>query len=66
VSWLSESPNNLGQLRPVTFRYRTDPKSVQQYGLITEEVDKVYPELVIRHDSEGIQGVRYEELAPMC
>jgi len=33
--------------------------------LIAEEVDKVYPELVIRDHSGQIQGVRYEELAPM-
>ena len=36
-----------------------------QYGLIAEEVAQVYPELVIRDESGGIQGVRYEELAPM-
>jgi hypothetical protein len=33
--------------------------------LIAEEVERVYPELVIR-DAEGqIQGVRYDELAPL-
>ena len=36
-----------------------------QYGLIAEEVAKVYPELVIRDDAGKIQGVRYDELAPM-
>jgi hypothetical protein len=36
-----------------------------QYGLIAEEVDKVYPELVIRDETGKIQGVRYDELAPM-
>ena len=36
-----------------------------QYGLIAEEVNKIYPELVI-HDAEGkIDGVRYDELAPI-
>jgi hypothetical protein len=55
----------LDQLRPVTFHYKTDPKSVQQYGLIAEEVDKVYPELVIRDGKGQIQGVHYEELAPL-
>ena len=55
----------LGQLRPVTFHYKTDPHRIQQYGLIAEEVDKVYPELVIRDGKGQIQGVRYEELAPM-
>ena len=28
-------------------------------------MDRVYPELVIRDDKGKIQGVRYEELAPM-
>jgi phage shock protein A len=62
---MPELSGKLNQLRPVTFHYRSDPKSVQQYGLIAEEVDKVYPELVIRDDKGEIQGVRYEELAPM-
>jgi hypothetical protein len=55
----------LSQLRPVTFHYKTDPKRVTQYGLIAEEVAEVYPELVIRDEKGTIQGVRYEELAPM-
>ena len=36
-----------------------------QYGLIAEEVAKVYPELVVRDDTGTIQGVRYDELAPL-
>jgi trimeric autotransporter adhesin len=55
----------LSKLRPVTFRYKTDPKRVPQYGLIAEEVDKVYPELVIRDDAGRIAGIHYEELAPI-
>ena len=55
----------LGQLRPVTFKLKTDAKGTVQYGLIAEEVDKVYPELVIRDEAGKIQGVRYDELAPM-
>jgi hypothetical protein len=33
--------------------------------LIAEEVAKVYPELVIRGANGRIDGVRYDELAPM-
>jgi acyl-CoA reductase-like NAD-dependent aldehyde dehydrogenase len=33
--------------------------------LIAEEVAKVYPELVIRDEAGRIDGVRYDELAPM-
>ncbi len=65
IATMPELSDKLAQLRPVTFHYKTDPKSIQQYGLIAEEVDKVYPELVIRDDHGEIQGVRYEELAPM-
>ena len=36
-----------------------------QYGLIAEEVAKVYPELVIRDENGRIDRVRYDELAPM-
>jgi hypothetical protein len=55
----------LAQLRPVTFRLKTDPKGARQYGLIAEEVAKVFPELVIRGKKGRIDGVRYDELAPM-
>jgi hypothetical protein len=55
----------LQRLRPVSFHLKTDPIGVVQYGLIAEEVAKVYPELVIRDENGRIDGVRYDELAPM-
>jgi len=55
----------LGQLRPVSFRLKSDASGTRQYGLIAEEVAKVYPELVIRDQAGRIDGVRYDELAPM-
>ena len=65
IASMGSNSSKLAQLRPVTFRLKTDPEGVTQYGLIAEEVAKVYPELVI-HDAAGkIEGVRYEELAPM-
>jgi hypothetical protein len=65
VASMAASTGKLEQLRPVTFRLKSDPLSAVQYGLIAEEVDKVYPELVIRNDSGKIQSVRYDELAPV-
>lgn len=52
-------------MQPVTFRLETDPHGTVQYGLIAEEVTNAYPELLIRDDTGTIEGVRYEELAPM-
>jgi len=65
VKSMGASSDKLAQLRPVTFKLKTDPDGTTQYGLIAEEVAKVYPELAI-HGADGrINGVRYEELAPM-
>jgi hypothetical protein len=55
----------LKQLRPVSFKLKSDSTGTLQYGLIAEEVAKVYPELVIRDRTGRIDGVRYDELAPM-
>jgi Chaperone of endosialidase len=65
IASMGSTSEKLQQLRPVTFHLKTDPQGVTQYGLIAEEVAKVYPELVIRNGAGKIEGVRYEELAPM-
>ena len=57
--------NKLDRLRPVTFHYKQDPSRTLQYGLIAEEVAKVYPELVMRDEKGAILSVHYEELAPI-
>jgi hypothetical protein len=53
------------QLNPVTFHYKTEASGPLQYGLIAEEVAKVYPELVTRDENGVIEGIRYEALTPL-
>jgi Chaperone of endosialidase len=65
IASMGGSTQKLHELRPVSFHLKSDPKGAVQYGLIAEEVNKVFPELVIRDDAGTIQGVRYDELAPM-
>src|SRR5262249_7367544 len=65
VASMGSSSAKVTELRPVTFRLTSDRKAGVQYGLIAEEVAKVYPELVIRGQRGEIEGVRYEELTPM-
>jgi len=65
IAPMGSNSAKLNQLRPVTFKLKSDAKGTVQYGLIAEEVAKVYPELVIRDENGGIDGVRYDELAPM-
>jgi hypothetical protein len=65
IAPMGESTEKLAELRPVTFQYKSDPHGARQYGLIAEEVAKVYPELVIRDAKGQILTVHYDELAPM-
>jgi len=62
---MGERSKALHHLRPVTFHLKNDPQGALQYGLIAEEVNEVDPNLVIRDQSGSIEGVRYDELAPM-
>jgi hypothetical protein len=62
---MGSNTEKLQQLRPVTFHYKADPQGTLRYGLIAEEVATVYPELVVRDQNGRIDGVRYDELAPM-
>ena len=54
-------------LNPVTFRYRKelDPKTVPQFGLVAEEVEKVAPDLVRRDRDGKLQAVRYDAVNAM-
>jgi hypothetical protein len=55
----------LMKLRPVTFRYKDDPSQQRQYGLIAEEVARVYPDLVSRDAAGKVVTVHYHELVSM-
>jgi hypothetical protein len=65
IQSLNNRSQGLLQLRPVTFRYKQDPQGERQYGLIAEQVAKVYPELAVRGDKGEIESVQYRELIPL-
>ena len=54
-------------LKPVTFRYKKeiDPKSIPQFGLVAEEVEKVNPDLVVRDKEGKPYTVRYDQVNAM-
>lgn len=63
---LGSVSRRLFQLRPVQFRYAPeydDGSRLMQYGLIAEEVESSFPELVV-HDADGkVETVRYHLLS---
>ena len=68
VEDMGEATGDLMKLRPVTFHYKApydDGSRLLQYGLIAEEVAKVYPTLV-QYDAQGKPfTVRYQALNTM-
>ena len=62
---MDEASSDLMKLRPVTFRYKQDPQGERQYGLVAEEVAKVYPELVSYGPDGKPMTVRYLTLIAM-
>jgi len=65
---IGDTSSGLLRLRPVTFRYQkpfADGSKPIQYGLIAEEVEEVYPDLVA-HSADGqIESVKYQVLDSM-
>ena len=65
---MGDSSSRLLQLRPVTFLYKPeydDGSHSLQYGLIAEEVAKLYPEMVGYGKDGQPNSVKYQSLAPM-
>jgi len=61
---MNDQTDNFYKLRPVTFMYNNNDTNTKQYGLIAEEVDQIFPTLVV-YDEEGKPyTVRYH-LLPM-
>jgi hypothetical protein len=54
-------------LKPVTFRYKKeiDSKGIPQFGLVTEEVEKVNSDLVLRDKEGKPYTVRYDAVNAM-
>ena len=65
---MGDSSSKLFELRPVNFFYKPEFDSgshLLQYGLIAEDVAKVYPELVAYDKNGEILSIKYQLLAPM-
>ena len=65
---MGEASSGLMRLRPVTYRYSqpyADGSKPVDYGLIAEEVEQVYPDLVVHLENGDVQTVQYHKLNAM-
>ena len=53
---------NIYGLRPVTFVYNGDQSETRQYGLIAEEVEGVFPSIVVKDEIGQPETVQYHVL----
>ena len=51
-------------LEPVEYKLKTDIKKKKHYGLIAQDIEEIYPEL-INDNNLGFKSVNYMELIPL-
>jgi len=59
---MDNASSNILKLRPVTFMYKEDEQDTQQFGLIAEEVDTVFPAIVLYDENGEPKSVQYHIL----
>lgn len=59
---MSDESNSILNLRPVTFVYNGDENETKQYGLIAEEVEEVFPSIVVTDENGQPETVQYHIL----
>lgn len=62
---LEETPDKFDKLRPVRYVGKNDYLRAEQIGLIAEEVEPLYPELIVYTELEGKKapnGIAYERM----
>lgn len=62
INDMDAASNNIMNLRPVTFFMKNDPTKQRQYGLIAEEVNEIFPDLVLYNKAGDPESVKYHEL----
>jgi transcription termination factor NusB len=61
---LEKTENKILQLNPVEFTFEKDLTNKKHYGLIAQDIEKIYPELVSNNQA-GYKSVNYIELIPL-
>jgi hypothetical protein len=63
-SHIENAVEKLSTLQTINFSYKDDKFKKQNLGLIAQEVEKIFPELIDKN-KDGMLGVRYTELVPV-
>jgi hypothetical protein len=58
-----EQIDNLFKINPVHFTYKNDKNRLKHFGVLAQDIEKVFPELV--NVVENYKAVNYQELIPL-
>jgi len=56
--------DELCELRPISFAYKSDTTNRRHYGVLAQDVERAFPELV-ESNLDGFKTVNYLELVPL-
>ena len=62
IKSLNSIDDKIMKLNPVSFTYKKDKTQKKNYGLIAEEVDTIFPEIVVHNKDKSCETVQYHQL----
>lgn len=65
ISVDKQTAEKLAEFNIVTFHYIDDKTNTVQYGVIAEEIEKIFPELVVRDQEGNILTIQHHQLVPL-
>lgn len=60
-----EMSDDLFTINPILFNYKGEPSNNKHFGVLAQEVEKVFPELVKNNNISGYKTVNYQEFIPI-
>jgi len=57
--------DDLFTINPIIFNYKSEPCKNKHFGVLAQDVEKVFPELVKNNNISGYKTVNYQELIPI-
>lgn len=61
----NEKINELFTINPISFNYKNDPKNQKHFGVLAQDVEKIFPDLVQNNNISGYKTVNYQEFIPI-
>ena len=60
-----EKIDDLFTINPILFNYKGEPSKNKHFGVLAQDVEKVFPELVKNNNISGYKTVNYQEFIPI-